>query len=265
GPDGQNVAHNVIGRTPANEEGGGAEGQLGLDMAPAQPHTAGRKARTCESCHNDPKALGYGINGGEYMKGNDQDLYVELVDAEGNLLTSNAQVQAPGIPDLGHDWAQIVDPETGEQLMTVGSHWPGSGPLSAEQRDRMERVGLCMGCHQNMTDTAFWTDQVVATYGEIVTNDDHINLMNQLVHDAVEGKTAAADLTAAQAEISNLKEQLASQGGETAPQPAAPAETVEPANPVRTPSGNPPWLLAAISLIVGIALGAGAILVARKK
>jgi len=263
GPDGQNVVNNVIGRTPPNEEGGGADGQLGMDMAPAQPHTAGRKARTCESCHNDPKALGYGINGGEYMKGNDQDLYVELVDAEGNLLTDHAQVQMQGIPDLGQDWSQIIDPETGKQLMTVGSHWPGSGPLSEDQRTRMERVGLCMGCHQNMTDTAFWTDKVIATYGQIVTNDDHINLMNQLVHDAVEGQAAIAEVTAAQAEISTLKAQLAEQG--SAAQPQQPAVTEEPVNPVTTPSQNPPWLLAAISLIVGIGLGAGAILVARKK
>ena len=29
---------------------------LAIDMAPVQPHSAQRKARTCESCHNNPKA-----------------------------------------------------------------------------------------------------------------------------------------------------------------------------------------------------------------
>ena len=29
----------------------------GIDMAPVQPHSAQRKARTCESCHDNPKAL----------------------------------------------------------------------------------------------------------------------------------------------------------------------------------------------------------------
>ena len=59
------------------------------------------------------------------------------------------------MPKLDHDLSQIVTRD-GEVLVTVGSHWPLTGPLTAEQREKMERTGLCMGCHQNMTDDALW-------------------------------------------------------------------------------------------------------------
>jgi len=46
-------------------EGAGEEGQLGIDMAPVNPHTIQKEARHCESCHDNPAALGYGIGGGK--------------------------------------------------------------------------------------------------------------------------------------------------------------------------------------------------------
>ena len=185
GPDGETITHNQIGRTPPNTEGGGAEGQRGMDMAPVQPHTAGRQARSCESCHADPKALGYGIDGGRYLNGYTEDRYVDLEDATGNIIPASAVVQMPGIPDLPMDLSRIVDPESGEQMMTVGSHWPGSGPLSADQRARVERTGACMGCHQNMADASFWTDQVIAKFGTVMSDDEHINVMNEVIQSAV--------------------------------------------------------------------------------
>jgi len=129
GPDGTTLVHNKIGRTPPNTEGAGPEGQRGIDMAPAQPHTVGKKARTCESCHSDPKALGYGIKGGIFLRGYTEPRYIDLVDAQGNVIPSKTQPQMQAIPDLPMDWSQVVDPETGEQLQTVGQHWPASRPL----------------------------------------------------------------------------------------------------------------------------------------
>jgi hypothetical protein len=209
GPDGAIVANNQIGHSPPNTEGGGPEGQLGMDMAPAQPHTAGREARKCESCHSNPKALGYGIDAGRYLLGYEEDRVVDLRDADGNLIPSNYSIQMAGIPDLNFDLSRIVDPETGEQTMTVGSHWPASGPLTADQRERMERTGVCMGCHTNMADTAFWTDQVIAQYGKVVSNVEHIATVNQLVHDAVAEKDPVIEVEMDQAQIQSLEVDLA--------------------------------------------------------
>ncbi|MEZ4862513.1 MAG: cytochrome c3 family protein [Caldilineaceae bacterium] len=190
GPDGETLAANTVGRTPPGTEGGGDLGQRGLGMTPVQPHTAGRKARTCESCHSDPKALGYGIEGGRFLTGYTAERTIDLQDADGNVLPTNTLAQLAAIPDLPMDWSQIVDPTTGEQLMTVGSHWPDAAPLSADQRTRMARTGVCMGCHQNMADSAFWTDQVVAKFGQAISDDEHIAVMNGVIRAAVAAPAA---------------------------------------------------------------------------
>ncbi len=49
------------------------------------------------------------------------------------------------------DLSQVVTRD-GKQLQTVGHHWPGSSPLTQEQRERMERVGVCIACHQDIPD-----------------------------------------------------------------------------------------------------------------
>ncbi len=251
GPDGQTVAHNVIGRTPPNTEGAGPEGQRGIDMAPVQPHTAGRKARTCESCHSDPKALGYGYQGGKFLKGYTEPRVIDLATAKGEIIPQNVQVQLEAIPDLPMDWSQIVDPETGEQLMTVGSHWPKSGPLTEDQRTRMERVGVCMGCHQNMADPTFWTDQVIATYGRVASNEEHIRVMNQVIRDAVAGKQAIAEAELAKARITQLENEVA----------RLQQETVSP-----TPPTPPfPWAYLIAVGVVGLILGGGVVLLLRRR
>ena len=145
--DGNVVAENEIWNTP--------EGK-GLDHAAVQPHTAGRKARTCESCHNNPKTLGYGISDGVYLQGYENDLIVDLATATGQTIPENFQAQSPAIPKLDHDLSQIVTRE-GEQLVTIGSHWPLTGPLPDDMRQKMERTGLCIGCHQEMVNEDIWS------------------------------------------------------------------------------------------------------------
>ena len=120
-------------------------------MAPVQPHSAQRKARSCESCHNNPKAVGYGIGGGEFQNRYALPLDVDLKDQRsGELLVAQKQTQIAAIPNLDFDLSQIVDPEDGRQLATVGTHWPLSRAFSREEIDGILRVGLCMGCHREM-------------------------------------------------------------------------------------------------------------------
>ena len=61
GPDGETLVLNKIWRTPANLENSGPEGQRGIDMAPAAPHTRAREARTCASCHTSSKLWAMGL------------------------------------------------------------------------------------------------------------------------------------------------------------------------------------------------------------
>lgn len=150
----------------------------GLDHAPVQPHTAGRQARSCESCHNNPKTLGYGIEDGRFMLGYEKDLVIDVKTADGKIIPQQYKVQSPAIPKLDHDLSQIITRD-GKQLVTVGSHWPLSGPLTEEQRSKMERTGLCMGCHQNMLQEDLWSK---VNSEKFVNNKEHQEVMDKAIH-----------------------------------------------------------------------------------
>jgi hypothetical protein len=215
GPDGEILLLNAIGTTAPGTEGS-AEGQRAIDMAPVQPHTSTRNARTCESCHSDPKALGYGIQDGRYQQRYTEDIIVDLELADGSVWPDKVTVQIPSIPELPIDWSQIVTRE-GDQLQIVGSHWPDSRPLDQDQRVRMERTGVCMGCHQNMADTTFWTEEVIGKYGRVLSDEEHIDHMNEIIQEAVtagpdqieqarqQADTAKATAVAAETSLSAMK------------------------------------------------------------
>ena len=99
-------------------------------------------------------------------------------------MAENFQVQFQAHPDLDRDLSQIVAQE-GEQLMTVGSHRELARPLNDDERTRVERTGVCMGCHQNMASPEFWKDGVVVKYGQVASTDEHIDAMNQVILDAI--------------------------------------------------------------------------------
>jgi len=148
GPGGNTLVRGHIFRTPPQTEGGGSEGQLAMDVSPGQPHTTGR-ARSCESCHNSPKALGYGIGHGKLSGPWDQPVYADLTTAEGRPIPASTVPQIEPIVGLRADWSRFVT-EDGTQLMTVGHHWPLSRPLNNVERANMDREGVCLACHREI-------------------------------------------------------------------------------------------------------------------
>ena len=182
GPDGKAVVSNKIWRTPPYMENSGEMGQRGIDMSPAQPHTVTAKARPCVSCHANPKALGYGIADNAFMNGYEAHRYTDVQNEQGELLSRRSTPQVPMIDGLDMDLSQIVTRE-GEQVQTVGHHWNLSGPLSAEQRDHMERIGTCIACHQEIPDGNLAVAALVKT-GKIMgmsphSDDEHASLLNR--------------------------------------------------------------------------------------
>jgi len=176
--EGNTVALNQLGKSP-DEHAGFFQERVpdAIDMAPVQPHSAQRKARTCESCHNNPKALGYGISGGVFQARYPEDIIEDLIDQKnGRAIPGRYQVQIPKIADLDYDWSTII--KDGQQVQTVGTHWPLSRALTKEMRLGMERTGLCMGCHREMGDAELWAK--VSTEGAQLTDEQHIELMNKM-------------------------------------------------------------------------------------
>ena len=155
-----------------------------IDMAPVQPHSAQRKARSCESCHNNPKAMGYGISGGVFQARYPVDIVADLIDQKtGQVVPGRHQIQIPRIADLDYDWSTII--KDGQQTQTVGTHWPLSRSLPKEMRDGMERTGLCLGCHREMTNAELWAK--VSTPG-ILNDNEHIEMLNRLLKTYAESK-----------------------------------------------------------------------------
>ncbi len=181
GEDGEPILVNHIFKTDADTEGGGADGQLALDMSPTQPHTMTKNARTCESCHTDPKALGYGIGG---PRGWDEDIFVDLETIDREILPKRTQPQMNAIENMNTDWSRIVS-EEGEQLMTVGHHFQLSRPLNDRERAIMSRAGTCTACHKEIPTENLATSFLhhVAKYsGQIpVTDVDHAGLVHKIV------------------------------------------------------------------------------------
>ena len=178
GPDGKTLVLNKQAQVP---DGPGGSMVAGTDMSPVQPHTSGRKARSCESCHSNPKTLGYGINDGQFMIKQGKDLYMDLQDLrDGSYVPANKTVQMKGIPGMDYDWSKIITRD-GKQLQTVGTHWPASRPLDQDQREKMEKTGLCMGCHINMKDDKLWNK---LNTPKTLNVDEHIKKMNEIYNKA---------------------------------------------------------------------------------
>ncbi|NOY90803.1 MAG: cytochrome c3 family protein [Deltaproteobacteria bacterium] len=181
GRDGRDVIRNHIFRTPAGTEGGGDRGQLAIDMSPVQPHTTG-KARSCESCHGSSKAAGYGIGDAldhDWSRGS----VVDLASADGRVLPRSARFQVEPVEGLEHDWSAIVTPG-GEQLQTVGHHFPLSGPLSERQRMLLDRSNVCLGCHREIPANSLAVSllhHVAEATGQLPeTAEEHASLLHKI-------------------------------------------------------------------------------------
>lgn len=182
GPDGEMLLKNHIFKIK-NVEGAGEEGMNAIDMSPVQPHTIQKKARTCESCHTNPKAMGYGIEEGRLYFRPDSNIVMDLTAADGQVIASQVDTQFNRIENLEHDWSAIID-EDGNQLQTVGHHFSGSRPLNKEELMRLDRRGVCMSCHQTVPDQSIAIDLLshVAEYSGVeIDNDKHNQILNKSI------------------------------------------------------------------------------------
>ena len=148
GKDGKAKLQNHIFKIP-NKEGRGEEGVNSIVMSPVNPHTITKKGRTCTSCHDSAKALGYGIEGGKYFSDQSKTTIVDLMSADKRVLPHKTDEQMPAIPNLKDDLSRFVD-ENGTQVQTVGDHWKLSQALDNETRAKLDRRGVCLSCHQEM-------------------------------------------------------------------------------------------------------------------
>jgi len=146
GKSGKALLKNHIWKIPNVE---GEKSVNSITMSPVHPHTISKRSRSCESCHTNPKAMGYGINGGKYFSDPSKTTIVDLMTADQKVLPTQIDEQIPATPNLKHDYSVMLD-ENGTQVQTVGNHWKLSHALDDETRSKLDRRGMCLSCHQSM-------------------------------------------------------------------------------------------------------------------
>ncbi len=183
GKEGKALLQNHIYKIP-NVEGAGQEGQNAIDMAPVQPHTISKHARSCESCHTTPKAQGFGITGSQSTADPSEAVVIDLMSADGKIIPTVVDEQFPAIANLHYDYSKFLD-ENGTQLMTVGHHWSLSGPLSKEQRDKLDRSGVCFSCHQDIPQGNLAVSAMthIASMADLhIDNSTHTDILNKILN-----------------------------------------------------------------------------------
>ena len=187
GKEGNALLQNHIWKLKGVEEGKGVgtpeEGVNSITMSPVQPHTISKKSRSCESCHSSDKAMGYGINSGKYFSDQSKTTIVDLMTADQKVLPRQIDEQIPAIPNLNHDYSSMLD-ENGTQLQTVGNHWKLSQALDNKTREKLDRRGVCLSCHQEMPSEDIAVSLMVHTAqfaGIKIDNDMHKSIVNKTV------------------------------------------------------------------------------------
>jgi len=106
-----------------------------------------------------------------------------LMSAQKKLLVKGTDEQIPAIPNLKHDFSVMID-ENGTQVQTVGNHWKLSQALDKKTRDKLDRRGACLACHQEMSNKDLAVSLLVHTAKYAGFNIDN-KMHNNLVHKSI--------------------------------------------------------------------------------
>jgi hypothetical protein len=110
---------------PADAVGTGSFHRL---YAPSVPHTTAAAGRSCESCHLDPLALGFGRG------------KLELDDAGEWVFEPTFAPARDGLP--ADAWTPFLEP-----ARTPNATRSDARPFTPDEQRAILRVGACLGCH----------------------------------------------------------------------------------------------------------------------
>jgi len=183
GKDGKAVQQNHVNMMPDYKHPGSKKKLPGIVMAAVHSHTVQKEARSCESCHSNAKAMGYGVEEGKIFGDQTKDWNVGLKTADGRMIPNKYTVQKPKIDNFGIDWSRYVD-ENGTLLQTVDNHWNLATALSNEQRSKLDRRGVCLSCHQDIPkgDLAISAMAHIAKMANVkIDTHEHKSILHKIV------------------------------------------------------------------------------------
>ncbi|RJX23757.1 MAG: amino acid ABC transporter substrate-binding protein [Desulfobulbus sp.] len=124
--------------TLVDKEGKVSGGFNRFTMAAINPHTTQTKGRACAECHAEPKTVGLGEG------------TVSKKDGQWHFAPLDRGIDTLEGRTVGLDTFVTID---GKPLQH-GSR-PDLGPFNGEELKRILRVGLCLQCHQDISDPAY--------------------------------------------------------------------------------------------------------------
>jgi len=149
-------------------------------LAPLNPHSATLAARTCEDCHTNPKSMGYGTGNSrsvQQLQGDSpmfQDLSKGVYGDIPGAKTGRWQV--PKIENFPYALDQLVT-RSGKQVQNMPL--PEDSPLNQDERNLVDREGLCLGCHQHYG-TPLW-EKIIKKYGKAETAEQHEKMVSEAI------------------------------------------------------------------------------------
>ena len=149
GKDGKALLQNHVFMMPDYKHPGSNRKLPGIVMASVHSHTVQKESRSCESCHANAKAMGYGINAGKLYGDMGKDWVVDLKTADGKIIPHRFTVQKPKLENFNSDWSRFIDKD-GNPVQTVDDHWNLAGPLGKEALNKLDRRGVCLSCHKTV-------------------------------------------------------------------------------------------------------------------
>ena len=154
-------------------------------LAPMNPHSTSLVARTCEECHTNPKAIGYGTGNSRSVEKllGDSPLFQDLSEGVyGDIpLAKTGKWQVPKIENFPYALDQLVI-RGGKQIQNMPL--PEDRPLNDKERNLIEREGLCIGCHQYQG-TPEW-EGIIKKYGRAETAEQHEKIVSEAIKSLME-------------------------------------------------------------------------------
>ena len=183
GKDGKALLKNHVFMMPDYKHPESKRKLPGIVMASVHSHTVQKEARSCESCHANAKAMGYGISGGKLYGDMSRDWIVDLKTADGKIIPHRYTVQKPKLENFNSDWSRFID-KNGNPVQTVDDHWNLAGPLDKNALNKLDRRGVCLSCHQTIPDKDLAVSLMghIAQYAGIkIDKTEHAGILNKLV------------------------------------------------------------------------------------
>ncbi len=183
GKDGKALLKNHVFMMPDYKHPESKRKLPGIVMASVHSHTVQKEARSCESCHANAKAMGYGISGGKLYGDMSRDWIVDLKTANGKIIPHRYTVQKPKLENFNSDWSRFID-KNGNPVQTVDDHWNLAGPLDKNALNKLDRRGVCLSCHQTIPDKDLAVSLMghIAQYAGIkIDKTEHAGILNKLV------------------------------------------------------------------------------------